>query len=100
MAHGTTSTRGNVTFFNRSVRVQGSIDGLDEEEQAVHSCRYTGAVTNHGASGYSRVFCGSSGVFTIDLPADYVGGASSVVITFYFSEPLKSFAVSRATISR
>ena len=89
---GDTSTWGDAIFYNRSVRVQGQIDGVDPDQP--RTCHYVKAVADGGARGYSDSFCNQSGGFSIDLPADFTGGADYVYIYFYYSDSTTSYAVS------
>jgi hypothetical protein len=81
--YGATYTAGTVTFYNRAVRVSG-------EQKAVASsgCRYTWAKAFNAAGfladGISPVTCGKSEQYTVDVPADVVGGATHVEVSLMY----------------
>jgi hypothetical protein len=80
LPYGNTYTTGAVTFYNRSVSVDG-------EQKAVSSsgCRYTYAET-HDATGNllgsnrSQITCGGSEKYSFGIPADVAGGAAFVEV--------------------
>jgi hypothetical protein len=96
---GTTSSWGDVIFYNRAVRVQGNVDGYDERDLGIHSCRYVHARTETDER-YSPVFCGSGDYLRLDVPANRVGGSNKVVITLYYTGSGQSYAVGQTTVLR
>ncbi|MGW5422165.1 hypothetical protein [Streptomyces sp. NPDC003943] len=78
VTYGQTYTRGTITWYARSVVVAGEHKSVD-----VNSCRGTTAFTldsgnNQMGVGLSGSVCGSSGTFSILVPADAPGGAAVV----------------------
>lgn len=90
-------TRGLVYFYNRSAEVVGD---QEAENDSGHACRYTKATTDLGSYKYSSVVCNGSSGYDLIIPADVVGGASSVKIDFYLSEGSRSLLLGSRTVYR
>ncbi|MEU1283354.1 helix-turn-helix transcriptional regulator [Kitasatospora sp. NPDC005856] len=78
--YGTTSTKGTLTWYNRSVGLSGQ--GKSEDSA---SCRGTTATSYSGSgselgSMHTGVICGASKNYNVTVPADVVGGAFTVRI--------------------
>ncbi|MFE7588822.1 helix-turn-helix domain-containing protein [Kitasatospora sp. NPDC057512] len=78
--YGNTSTKGTLTWYNRSVGLSGQ--GKSEDSAG---CRGTTA-TSYSASGselgsiHTGIVCGASENYNVAIPADVAGGASTVRI--------------------
>jgi hypothetical protein len=93
-----TYTRGSVYFYNRSVEVVGEQNSASGTTAL--PCRYTKATTNLGSYKYSPVVCQGTGSYDLIIPADVVGGASSVTIEFYATDQTTSQLLRRGVVTR
>ncbi|MEV6415575.1 hypothetical protein [Kribbella sp. NPDC051718] len=99
--YGNTYAVGTVTFFNRGVTAQTSARSVDSND-----CRYVrvealnaqGHQINDAAYGQSPTVCEGDVTWAIDVPADVVGGASSVrvsLMAFDYATGARKFLVSQ-----
>jgi hypothetical protein len=74
-----THTGGQATFYNRSVVVEGT---QRSQGASLIGCRYTKA-SWEGVARYTGIVCDDVASYSLLLPADVVGGAGYVDVSFF-----------------
>jgi hypothetical protein len=96
LSNGGLSAFGDVTFYNRTVVVQGSVSSY---EMHLWGCGYV-KVSWNGRTGWSTQACNGSTGFSIPLDADVPGGAGYVDVALFVNTGISSYAVAQRRIYR